>query len=219
MTYLSWRAGNKAQDAIKADADARIAEAGGVAKKADVRAAEAGTEAANANEAAAKANERAQRLEAENLAVRGKVAELEEQAADARARAAEAERLLAEVNERTKDRHVTLGRRGAFVTALLPGQGQKISIVCEEAEDEARVFATELITAFRDAGWDVDDRTNSIRVPSERRGLAVVVRDLMAIPARVEAIESSFAAVGLRAALFADGAGGPNDVRIVVGSK
>lgn len=62
MTYLSWRAGNRVQDLVRGDADARIAEANGKA---------------------ATANERAGELEAANLTLRGQVATLETQAADA----------------------------------------------------------------------------------------------------------------------------------------
>jgi hypothetical protein len=69
MTYLSWKAGNRVQDAIRNDANARIAESNAEAKK--------------AGESAGLANERAQRLEHDNLMLRGQVATLETKAAEA----------------------------------------------------------------------------------------------------------------------------------------
>lgn len=50
MTWLVWRSGNKLQDAVRDDANARIAEASDRASQADARAAEANREAAKANE-------------------------------------------------------------------------------------------------------------------------------------------------------------------------
>jgi len=70
LTYLVWRAGNKYQDAVRGEANARIAEAG--------------NSAAQANDSAQKANERAQKLESDNLTLRGQVATLETAAADAK---------------------------------------------------------------------------------------------------------------------------------------
>lgn len=69
-TILLYKAGNRYQEAVKSDADARIVEAGERASNADARAGEA--------------NERAGKLEHDNLTLRGQVATLETQAADAK---------------------------------------------------------------------------------------------------------------------------------------
>lgn len=93
MTLLSWRAGNRVQDLVRKDADARIAEADGKAAvanenagKANERAGIANEAAAKANDSAATANERAQKLESDNLELR---TDLERATAEARNRQAE----------------------------------------------------------------------------------------------------------------------------------
>lgn len=58
-TYFVWNSGNKVQDAIQRDADARIAEASSIAAQANASAASANVEVARANAAAAQANENA----------------------------------------------------------------------------------------------------------------------------------------------------------------
>lgn len=73
MTFLSWRAGNRVQDLVRRDADARI-------KEADSRAATALENAGSANERAGLANERAQKLENDNVQLR---TDLENARADA----------------------------------------------------------------------------------------------------------------------------------------
>src|SRR5262245_26640323 len=65
FTWLLWRSGNRLQDAIRHDANARIAEAS------------LGAEQAKAS--AAKAHERAENLEHGNLTLRTQIATLEEQ--------------------------------------------------------------------------------------------------------------------------------------------
>jgi len=70
LTVLVYRANNAYQEAIKADADARISGSNAEAKR--------------AGESAGKANERAQALEHDNLGLRGQVATLETAATDAK---------------------------------------------------------------------------------------------------------------------------------------
>ncbi|HXT21829.1 MAG TPA: hypothetical protein VN923_13845 [Thermoanaerobaculia bacterium] len=93
MTLLAWKAGNRLQDSIRADANARITEASATAAtakehaaQADAKAATANAEAARANDSAAAANERAQRLEHDNLHLR---TDLEAATAESRAKQAE----------------------------------------------------------------------------------------------------------------------------------
>jgi hypothetical protein len=78
MSWWLWSSGNRVQEAVKADADARIAEARGIAATAN-----AGQ--AKANATAATANEKAEALKGENLALQKQVAILEKDAADAKA--------------------------------------------------------------------------------------------------------------------------------------
>jgi hypothetical protein len=75
LTYLLWNSSNKVQDAIVADANARIGEA---------------------NQKAAEANERAQELEQSNLTLQGHVATLQMTASTAQENVAELQKLAAD---------------------------------------------------------------------------------------------------------------------------
>ena len=98
------------QDAIRRDADARIAVAGGVAAQAKADAAKADAEAAKANQATAEMRERATKLENDNLKLRETVATLEGSVADGakevaaiQIRAANAETAAAEANRKAAE--------------------------------------------------------------------------------------------------------------------
>jgi hypothetical protein len=69
LTYLTWDAGNRLQEAVQSNADARILEAG--------------QKAAEAQKSASEADERSKTLEASNLILRGQVATLEKSSVDA----------------------------------------------------------------------------------------------------------------------------------------
>lgn len=88
-----YRAGNRYQDAVKKDADARIAEAQRVVSEADAKAAEANLGAAKANEGLAKSNEEIARLTKEAEALRA-------EAEQAKAETAKASKIAATANER-----------------------------------------------------------------------------------------------------------------------
>lgn len=176
------------------------------------------TEMAALTKASSEATERAEKLVADNLAVRGTVADLEKQAADARTRAAKAEQLLAEVNERTKDRHLQLDRRLGFVTALSRGRGEQIIVACSSVEYESKIFATELVAAFRDAGWNVADQTQDVRISGAQRGLFLTYGSLVTAEVR-SAISEGFAAAGISVIHRSDNAGSPKLVRLEIGSK
>lgn len=77
VSWLLWRSGNRLQDVIRVEANARIAEA-------DSKAASANERAGKANAAAGTANQRAGELEKANLTLRGQVATLETAATDAK---------------------------------------------------------------------------------------------------------------------------------------
>lgn len=92
LGVLLWKANNKYQDAVMADANARISEAKEGASKADERAAVADESAGKANSEAGRANERAgelelkaQELAQQNLELRSGMSSIEKAAADAKA--------------------------------------------------------------------------------------------------------------------------------------
>src|SRR6185436_10250761 len=97
MTLLSWRAGNRVQDLVRKDADARIAEADSKAAvanenagKANERAGVANAEAARANEGLAQSNVEIARLNVEAEKAKTERTEADRQIAIAKADAARA---------------------------------------------------------------------------------------------------------------------------------
>jgi F0F1-type ATP synthase membrane subunit b/b' len=83
MTWIVWKSGNRVQDEVRKDADARIAIA-------DSRAAEARAESDKANAGLAKSNEEIARLTAESEKAKAERAEADKQIAIAKADAARA---------------------------------------------------------------------------------------------------------------------------------
>lgn len=182
LTWLVWRAGNRYQDAVKADADVRIAEAKQGASEADAKAAEANLGAAKANEGLAKSNEEIARLTAEAEAAKTERAEADKQIAIAKANAAradegaakatievarlqivvasaetkraEAQRALLELQERLKPRRLIPEQRTRLVGVLRAGQKGKVEIECVMGSQEACDFADDISSALREAGWD-----------------------------------------------------------------
>jgi hypothetical protein len=192
FTFLTWRSGNRVQDAIVADANARIEEAN---KK-----------AAEANRAAGEANKRAQELEGSNLVLRGQVATLETNAASAqkdvaalqrdaanaqaaqqrveidlskqKERTATAERELLEIKERIKPRRLNDQQATAFVSTLktLPAGKIKFGYTAGSA-DEGFKFLQLLIPLFKQAGWEVPSKSSDIanHMDIQVTGVAVLI--------------------------------------------
>jgi hypothetical protein len=180
-TIVLYKAGNAYQEAVKSEADARIAEAG--------------NRAAQANDSAQKANERAQNLEHDNLTLRSQVATLETQAADAKKdvaglqkaaadakaaqqrveidlknavaqqqkiqielarqqeRAAKAEMELAEIRGRQEPRKLPIDK---FVGALEGKPKGDVEILIPREDGEAFAFGLQLAGALNLAGWRVN---------------------------------------------------------------
>lgn len=185
FTVLVWRAGNRYQDAVQADAKVRLEEARDSAARADERAAKAderaalaNAEAAKANESAAKLNERAQALERDNLVLRddvnkaaGEVAKLQTEAANARAAQQKVETELAKQRERAANAELALEelrRRQAprsldfkkFVEALKDKPKAKVEILYQPNDTEAYNFAVHIRRWLGPgdgdgAGWEV----------------------------------------------------------------
>ncbi|MDX2029227.1 MAG: hypothetical protein SF339_01060 [Blastocatellia bacterium] len=224
FTVKLYQAGNTVQSAIKADADARIAESRALASKADEnaakaneRAAEANAEAAKANESAALANERAQRLEQDNLALRGdlnkaasEVAILQKSAADARAeqqrvqtalaaqqeRAAIAEKALLELQERIKPRTLTAEKRARILEILKPSPKGIVKIAFAANDNEALSLATQIAEVLVAAGWQASPGGPTIESTTPK-GLGIFVRNEQTPGAG--ALQHALAAVGFPA--------------------
>jgi hypothetical protein len=156
LALLLWRANNKYQEAVTADANARIEEAKRGAEEARKQAADALRDAALANKEAGKANERAeglelkaQELEQQNLALRSGVASLEKEAADSK-------RAYLELRETITPRTLTPQQQSLFIAALKKQPGGKIRLGCASGSEESCIFAQQFLGLFKEAGWSVE---------------------------------------------------------------
>lgn len=202
FTWLAWKTGNKVQDAIRADANARIAEA-------DSKAEIAKHGAATANEGAAKANERATALENANLTLRGQVASLEtaaseakkdvdtlqKAAADAVAAQQRVEIALSEQRERTANAEIQVEHERTARLAMqkelaprslsfpFPNQrfkhlaGTTIGISFVSDERETRRLANAIKFATEQSGWVVSSIAGDDHPYLSMQGVVIVVND------------------------------------------
>lgn len=246
-TVLVWKSGNKVQDAVKADADARIVEAKRGAAEADEKAAKAG-------ENASKANERAQKLEGDNLTLRGQVATLEtaasqaqkdvanlqKAASDAKAaqqrvetelerqkeRTAIAERNLLELQERVKLRHLTAAQRKNLIDflntpATLAVARGPLRVERLVFDDAAQPFALEIKEAFDAAGWNSGDvgREMNAAGGAVAIGVVVVFHSAQAIPEHAGVVRGALRAAGLEPTLGENPNVPEGMVEILIGVK
>jgi hypothetical protein len=166
IAWRLWGASNRYQEAVKADADARIAEARNGAAQANVQAAKADERAGEANKEAGRANERAgelelqaQKLVKENLALRSGVADLEKAAADARSKQAEAELHLKQLAERQQRQESPRWMYLSPLRALLKGKPTGVAeVLYPKEDDEAASFAFRLAWLMDLAGWKIARR-------------------------------------------------------------
>lgn len=194
LTVLVYRAGNTYQGAVKADADARIAEAG-------TKAAEANAQAARANEGLGKSNEEIARLTTEAEQAKTERAEADKQIAIAKADAArakegtanaeavsakasvevarlqvvvanaeqkraEAQKALLELQERLKDRHLTAEQQKQLAYHLKSLPRGQLEIRAAVGSPDARNFALEFVAIFQSAGWQVSVNDRALILPT-----------------------------------------------------
>lgn len=173
---LLWRANNKYQDAVMADANARIAEAGEGAANARAEAARANEGLAKSNEEIAQLTKEAEALRAEAEKAKAERAEADKQIATAKADAAsaaertaeislrveeearkraEAQRALLALQERIKDRHLTTAQRNGLIEVLRQFPKGTVLIKCSSIGPESCAFAEEIAATLQLAGWTV----------------------------------------------------------------
>jgi len=160
-TFLVWWSASKAQEAIQADANARIAAA---------------------QQATAK-------LENDNLILRKEFAAVQKDASDARAaqqrveielakqqeRAAIAERALLELQQRLEHRRISPVHHARFVAALRPYAGSTLALI-KLGDLEAGTFADDILSVLADAGWRVNLTTIGVMGPP-KYGLQCSIND------------------------------------------
>ncbi|HEX8072890.1 MAG TPA: hypothetical protein VF546_23290 [Pyrinomonadaceae bacterium] len=222
LAWLLWRANNTYQETVRAEANARIAEAGDSAAKANERAAGAEERAGEANKAAGRANERAgelelraQELAQQNLELRSGVANLEIEAANARAeqqriqtelakqqiRAANAEAALLKLKEEIKDRDLTAEQRGRLLEFLRANPRGTVRLAIPLNNAEAMSFALILSGALKEGGWNVTD-IGQIAGVQFVPGLSLVVESAEESPSYAGVLQRALGLIGLPAEGF-----------------
>jgi hypothetical protein len=149
-TYFVWSSGNKVQDAIQADATARITEAQSTALQADARSKE---------------------LEKDNLVLKGQVATLQADASAQQERAAVAETNLLELRGQVEPRRLTASQKSELTKLLTRGGSDGAAIVTPLMDGEASDFAGDFNSALQAANWTTLRIVNRI---SSSFGIAVV---------------------------------------------
>jgi hypothetical protein len=220
-TYFVWSSGNKVQDTIQADANARIEEA---------------------KSTAASANERSKSLEHDNLALRtdlnaeiGKLAALQKDASNAKAaqqkvqtelaaqqeRAAKAEKELSELKEAVRPRRLTKEQQDALVKLLSSEPRGPVELVCVMGDGEGYAFAMQIDSVLKAAGWTVQGGgvAQAAYSGGNPTGFGIVVRNGITAPQYAARIQRAFFSIGipLAGAELADRPEGA--VMILVGNK
>jgi hypothetical protein len=211
LTYLLWQSGNKVQDAIVADATARIGEAR--------------QKAAEAEDSAGKANKRAGELEQSNLTLRGQVANLEANAANAnkdlaglqkaaadaeaaqqrveidlakqQEKAAIAEKALADLQETIKPRGLSHEQEAALTVALSGEPKGTVSIMCVIGDGEGKAFASQVDAVLKSAGWTTSGVSQGAFSPNDPIGLGITVHSAISAPPWAVRLQQAFFSIGV----------------------
>jgi len=225
FTWLVWDAGNKVQDAIRVDADARIAEA---------------------QSTGASASERAGKLEHNNLILRSTVATLETKAASAqkdvsslqkaasdakmaqqkveielakqRERTAAAELALAKVQERMKWRSVSPEQRKRLLEMLKDEAKGNIVVKCSVGDDEAYNFASQFVEILRSSGWSVDG-VNQSWFADPPVGAGFLVHKLADSPSYGPPLQKAFIPVGFEFSVSEQERIPVGEIELLIGHK
>lgn len=122
-----------------------------------------------------------------------------------RERAATAEKALLEVQRRVSDRTIPPDRRDTFIRTLREEEGS-LSVVCTIDSLESCRFASELVVALREAGWNPKLVTDAPLVDDDPRAdrMNIVVKDLAHIPRHAVALQKALVQIGFDAPGTAD---------------
>jgi len=181
LTVLLYRKTGKSQSAVKADADARIVEAGATASRANADAAKANEGLAKADVEIAKLNADAEKAKTERVeadkqieiakadAARAKegIANAEAQSAkaaveverlriivaNAEKERAEAQKALLDLQERIRPRHLSAEQWQKLLERLKEGPVGSFSLLSVANNPESIGFARELAAVLKEAGW------------------------------------------------------------------
>lgn len=204
FTVAVFKAGNKVQEAIKADADSRIeqlrvegdkaqselaktnvrlTEAEGRLAEANRKAEEARRETAQASKDAALANERAGKVELET--------------AKQRERAAKAENDLLVLQQRIAPRRLSQSQEFLLIEALKRSQVKgPVKIVAVLGDGEGLAFAAQLHNIIKAGDWP-SNGVDQAAYDTNPIGMGILVRSAKNAPAHAGALQAAFGAAGI----------------------
>ncbi|MGE0640722.1 MAG: hypothetical protein AB7G12_01480 [Thermoanaerobaculia bacterium] len=187
--YLSWKANNRALDAVRIDASSKIVAAMQDAEykiaaaklDSDARIEEAKLGAAQAQLVAAATNERSRALEL--------------QVAEQRERAAAAETKLLILAEDVAPRVLLRGDRVVLVTALRELKERFPVTITVSGGSEAAGYAAQIQSAFQEAGWEA--RLGTTVTSDYREGMGLFVNSLKSPPKGAALVQAALRAAGI----------------------
>lgn len=192
FTWLTWDAGNRVQDAVISDANARIGEAKSTAAQAD---------------ATAKA------LQKDNLTLQGKVAALQTDASNARAAqqhvqielakqqtiAANAEKDLANLRKVIAPRRLTPEQIATLTKLLSMEPKGSIGITCVMGDGEGNAFATQIDGVLKAAGWAVvgGGVSQAAYTGGDPIGIGIAVHSVTTVLPYIVHLQQAFFSIGI----------------------
>jgi hypothetical protein len=179
-TYLVWSSGNKVQDAIQVDADARIAQAGQLSNQANALA-----QAARADAETARAEQEKLKNDSLKLAIR--LQELE-------ATNATAQQKIQKLEDEKKPRLISEDQGNRVIGLLRPFAGQDVPLEIYGETPEINTFATQVESILRAAGLKVGSANV---VGGSAAGFGVIMHDAATAPPVAQSIVFAFRSVGI----------------------
>ena len=174
---LVWSSGNKYQEAVKNDADSKIATANVGSETARKEAAKAIEKVAGLTAQAEEARVKQKELEQENLKLRADLNKSTGEVAKLQIEAADAQRALLELQERIRPRHLTREQKIQLTELLSKKPRGEISISCVVSNREALDFAKEIFSILKELKWKVVGKINAIQIfGSQPVGLKLTIK-------------------------------------------
>jgi hypothetical protein len=213
LTLLVWRAGNKYQDTVKLDADAKIETAKATAETAKA-------EIKKADEKIAALTAQAESLKTEAVKAKEGIAVAQAQAAEANEKA-ETERLArVRLEASLAPRHLSAEHRMRLIEQLKANPGN-ILIWCLASNVESCGFAKQIADILTSSGWSVEVIRDAVVMGSGSppRGLFIEVKSEKAIPVRAVKLQEALSQIGFPVLWEIKSAYSQDTVELMVGTK
>jgi hypothetical protein len=192
-TYLVWSSGNKVQDAIQADANARIAASTALSDQANQSAREANALAEAARADAETARTEQEKIKNDSLRLELRLRSAEESQAQLQQKNTEATTQIQKLEEAAKPRTISLSQQTKVVELLKNFSGQEVEVRRYAQENEAANFAGQVVQTLDKAGLKIQ---NNIMMDGTGTGFGVAVHDEKSAPILATTILLAFRSAG-----------------------